>query len=378
MKIVRGCEFYLIQLWVKNKQSVVKRKPLGLNPSRGRFGVFELMFPSTRELDYEQIRNRQVYKRELHVNRVLNRVSLSRPNSVVIDRRRSEKIMIDIEARKALQVLGRFLLDIAILKDRIILPGNGDELQSLASQVLQAYLAKEPIPLFTPFCPDWGRNASGQYDFKSLGGDVSFIADKFFKESPPLLSAFVRHGIPYTGVLIFANWGLETKIDARDTYGRKLAQEDIGLCFASTLARTDEKLLELQGAREDGIFGKYSTIPMTDFFRNQGVYPEEIYKKAHQFFDLGNQGRKLTDQLHAASLSVNKKRLGLSESENRKQAVQNLAEYATLGHAFGDSGIVIAAESATSTRAYNLFRRQKLPVFFLKGGGGLNEGVNIL
>ena len=336
------------------------------------------MFPNNGRYGYEEARNKYIYQRELRVARMFNGIALSMPGSVVIDMRKSEKIMIDTEVRKALQSLGKFLLDIADLKDRIILPGNGDELQSLARQVLEAYLTHEPIPLFTPFCPDWGRDSSGRYDFQSLGGDVSFIAKKFFRESAPLLSAFARNKVPYTGVLIFANWGLETEIDARDTYGRKLTQEDIKLCFASTFARTDEKLLELQDGKKDGIFEKYSTIPMTDFFCNQGINPEEVYQQVYDFFETSNKGKKLVDQLHVASLSINKDRLGLDEAGNRIQTVQNLAEYATLGQAFGNSGVIIAAESATSTRAYNLPRSVKLPVFYLKGSGSLSGGVNIL
>ena len=50
---------------------------------------------------------------------------------------------------------------------------------------------------------------------------------------------FQRNGIPYGGVILFADWGLETEIDAKGTYGQKLSPEDVRMCFASTLAACD-------------------------------------------------------------------------------------------------------------------------------------------
>lgn len=297
----------------------------------------------------------------------------------VMEGKGGPKFLTSGEARQSLRALGGFLLDIAQLKERVILPSNGEELQGLAEQVLEAHLSRKPIKIFTPFCPDWSRDSEGRYDFKSLGGDLSFIAKKFFREAPPLLSVFAKHNIPVQGALIFANWGLETEIDAQDTYGRKLSQDDVQLCFASTFAETDKKLLEAQEDSETArIFQGYSVVPMTEFFVQQGVDPEQLYRNAYNFFETDAKARRLVEELHRASLPINKERLGLTEEGNRVQAVQNLAEYATLGQSFGDEGIIIAAESATTTRAYNLGRKKKLPVFYLKGKDTLNRGVNIL
>ena len=284
----------------------------------------------------------------------------------------------NFKIREALKDVGGFLLDVVGLKSSIVLPANGEELQSLAMQVMETSITGEPIPLFTPFCPDWSRDSRGRYDFKSLGGEVSHIAQKFFVEGKPLLSAFAKNRIPYRGELIFADWGLETEIDARDTYGRKLSQEDIRTCFASTLANTDERLLELQNGKDGILFAQYKIIPMTDFYRQQGVDPELTYQEREKYFRTNPRGIRLVDQLHRAGVEINRERLGLNEAENRKQAIKNLAEYATLGEAFGGKGIIIAAESSTSTSAYNLPRQHKLPVFFLKGRRSVNEGVNIL
>lgn len=331
-------------------------------------GIFDLMFPNAASLNFEDIGIRSFYKREL------------RPASLLRKLNDIGEIMKakDFKIKEALKDVGGFLLDVARLKSSISLPANGEELQSLATQVMESCITGEPISLFTPFCPDWSRDSKGRYDFKSLGGGVSYIAEKFFSEGNPLLSAFAKNKIPYRGELIFADWGLETEIDARDTYGRKLTQEDIQTCFVSTLANTDERLLDLQNGEDGILFMEYRIIPMTDFYKQQGVDPERIYRQQEKYFRTDPKGIRLVDELHRVGIRINRERLGLNEEENRSQAIQNLVEYATLGEAFGEKGIIIAAESSTSTRAYNLPRQHKLPVFFIRGRNSINEGVNIL
>lgn len=330
--------------------------------------IFDLMFPNSDLLSFEDMRISSFYKRELRPTLLLRKL-----NDIggVME-------INDIKIKEALKETGDFLLDIARLKSSIILPANGEELQSLATQVMESSITGEQIPLFTPFCPDWSRDSKSRYDFKSLGGGVSYIAQKFLSEGKPLLSAFVKNNVPYKGELIFADWGLETEIDARDTYGKKLNQEDIQTCFASTFASSDEYLLEQQQGEDGFLFEQYKTTRMTDFYKRQGVNPEETYRQQEKFFSTDAKGVRLVEELYRGSIDINRERLGLTQEENRSQAVQNLAEYATLGESFGDKGIIIAAESSTSTRAYNLPRRRKLPVFFLKGKRSINEGVNIL
>lgn len=322
----------------------------------------------------------QFYRREVHVMPILR--SLSRVHGervqVMDNTKQGTIIIVDSEMRDALRKTGGFLLDIAKLKDRIVLPSNGEELDSLVRQVLSAYITKEPIPIFTPVCPDWSRDSEGRYDFKSLGGGVSFIGKKFLREAPPLLRAFAKHGVPFEGRLIFANWGLETEIDAKDTYGRKLTPEDIRMSFESTFAKTDERLLTLQKGEVGALFGPYGLVRMTEFFERQGVDSTALYQEARLFFLSTKSGRRLVEELNGASARLNKERLEVTEEENKALVIQNLSEYATLGLAFGDRGIIVAAESATSTRAYNLVRKNKLPVFYLKGERSLREGVNIL
>lgn len=338
------------------------------NPSE----IYDIMFPEKGEYEISAFNERRFFRRELKSSGLLRVVTGG-------EDMRKKRTTIDREAREALQEVGAFLLDIGKLRSTIILPNNGQELQSFAQRSLAARMTGKPIPLYTPFCPDWSQDIYGRYDFKSLGSGVSKIAEKFFGESQPLLRAFQKHKIPYLGMLVFANWGLETEIDAKDTYGRELSPEDIQMCFESTLATTDEVLLELQNNSETAsLFQPYTVVRMTNFFAEQGIDPEETYKTMHTFFTSPGKGNKLVEELHMASKEVNRVRLGLSEEENRQQAVQNIAEYATFGHALDEKGMVIAAESFTSTRAYNIPRREKLPVFFIKGKASLDSGVNIL
>lgn len=335
---------------------------------RGWFGdAFRIMFPDELSETVFDVLEANFFKKELHMHRVLNKVS-----------QKLGEDMKDFEARSALQTLGVFLLDISKLKSTVVRPNNGDELQSLAEQVLLACISKKPISLFTPFCPDWSRDSQGRYDLKSLGGGISFIGEKFFSEVPAFLRIFARHNVPYIGTLVFADWGLETEIDAKDTYGRKLSAKDIQMSFASTFAQTDERLLALQRGKEGFLLKPYRVVKMTDFFDSQGVDALATCREMEHFFKINQRGKRIAEYLHTVSMGINRERLKLTEEQNRKQAIQNLSEYATLGQAFGENGIIIAAESPTATRAYNLPRRNKLPVFYLKGSTRLDEGVNIL
>lgn len=232
------------------------------------------MFPDAASMELEDLLSRKYYKEQLNMTRILRN----------IHNKGLDSHMTDFEIRVSLQTLGGFLLDIRRLRGRIMLPGSGEEINSLTEQVLAAHISQQPIPIFTPFCPDWSRDASGKYDFKSLGGDVSFIAKKFFSEARPLLEKFIKHNIPYSGSLIFANWGLETEIDAQDTYGKKLTRENVQMSFASTRARTDEMLLGLQQSDATKVlFSPYSVIPMTDFFTERGFDPESAYQRMEVF-----------------------------------------------------------------------------------------------
>lgn len=292
--------------------------------------------------------------------------------------KRKGEIFMNTQTRETFQTIGSFLIEMSKLKNKIILPSGREELSSFVAQAMSARTSGVPIPLFTPFCPDWSQDGEGRYDFKSLGGGVSRIAQKVFEETPPFLSALKRHGIPYVGILIFANWGLETEIQAKDTYGAALSDQDVQMCFQSTLAATDEALDRLQHDLLVGeLFQTYHVVTMTDFFRQSDVRPEEIAQQAKEFFE-SSGGMKLTRELHEASIAINKKRLGLDEEANKALVIQTLAEYATLGQALGARGVIMPAESYTSSKAYNLMRSSKLPVLYLKGKRGVVEGVNIL
>lgn len=296
---------------------------------------------------------------------------------------KGNQVSVRVDAREALRAVARVLQDIAEIKQAIILPELGEELNICMAHIASAYMTRKPIQLFTPFCPDWSRDAKGRYDFKSLGGDASFIARKVFSDAPALLHIFQKNKIPYEGVLVFANWGTETEIQAKDTYGQVLSREDIQTCFASTHAKTDEELLGRQKDPEIGVlFTPYRIIPMTEFFQEQGSDPSSIFADAVAFFKTDKKGRQLVDQLHKDSMALNASRLQLSPEQNFEQTIKACAEYAVFGHALGLRGMILAAESRTTSRAYNLFRRNQglevMPLFYLKGKSGINEGVNIL
>jgi hypothetical protein len=278
---------------------------------------------------------------------------------------------------QVLREVGSFLVELTKISKTVIPPESPEELNSLVAQVFEVKTREVTIPLYTPICPDWSRDNQGRYDFRALGDGVSFIAEKFSQEAPPLLGLFARFGIPYEGDLLLADFGLETEVVAKDTYGVRLSQEEIESCFASTLKLT-KKMLEGKKDGEDGeLFKDYRVLPMTDFFSRRGFDAENVYREMVNLFRTRTRGIRLVEELHRHSFSLNKKRLGLtSEEENKELVTKNLAEYATLGQSLGEKGIIIACESRISSKAYNLFREMKLPVFYIKGKK--EGGENIL
>lgn len=342
-----------------------------------------LIFEDLESEDYPTMRTKQVFRRQIKIGEIFKEVNnMTNKNMGNYDgSKKDAQVVMQPEMRDALRVAGQVLVDMADITDSIILPDFGNETHSLIAQIVTARTTGMPIDIFSPVCPDWSRDTSGRYDFKSLGGDASFIARKVFQEAPPILGILKKHNISYKGTLVLANYGSETEIDARDTYGRKLNPEDIEMSFASTYAKTDEELSELQTG-DGGVFDTYRVIPMTEFFEKQKIDVDQLFDEANEFFRINNKGRKLVEQLHRDSVELNKKRLGMSEVENLAQTIRGCAEYGLFGYALGKKGIILAAESRTTSRAYNLFRRAKrrevMPLFYLKGKRGINEGVNIL
>lgn len=288
--------------------------------------------------------------------------------------------MVNKKAKEMLQKISGFLSDLSKMPTTILLPESEDEMNCFLTMTARAITTGKPITLSTPFCPDWSRDSEGKYDFKSLGGGESFIAAKFFANAPAILSAFDNNGIPFVGRLRFADWGLETEIDTKGTYGQKLSQEDIQMCFASTLAATDQMLKVLQNDPRLGkLFSSYRIVSMKEFLANT-IDEEKVKAKMKGFFTTDEKGRKLLEKLAKQSFSINKKRLGLSPEENREFILNSLVEYSTEGEAEDENTILIMCESRTTSRCYNLPRDKdkKIPVFYVKGQGAVNEGVNIL
>ncbi|OGE04601.1 hypothetical protein A3B51_00185 [Candidatus Curtissbacteria bacterium RIFCSPLOWO2_01_FULL_41_18] len=288
--------------------------------------------------------------------------------------------VVDEKTRKTFDTVGRFLIDLIEIDHNIIFPETEDEMTCLLAMVTRAIATGKPITLCTPICPDWSRDEKGRYDFKSLGGSESFIANKFFNYGQELLSLFAKHKIPFQGVILFANWGLETEIDAKDTYGRKLLPDDVRMCFASTFARTDEKLSELQKSQETtSIFGDFRVVSMKGFLEERLDIPE-VQRRLYDFFTTDKKGKRLVDVLATQSLKINKDRLSVDDQTNRELALRNVVEYATVGQSLDGHSILIVCESRTTSRAYNLPRKRddNVPVFYLKGQESLESGVNIL
>ncbi len=290
-----------------------------------------------------------------------------------------KKYMVDKKARETLVRVSRFLADLTKISDKIILPETENEMSCLLTMVVDAITTGKPITLVTPICPDWSRNEEGQYDFKSLGGGESYIGKKFLTYGGEMLTVFAKYQIPFKGFLQFADWGLETEINAKDTYGRKLSPEDIQMCFQSTLAATDEHLRSLQLNEELGIlFENYSIVSMKESIESKIDVPE-VQARLEKFLTSDVRGRRLIATLEEQSYRVNKVRLGLNREENRKFTLRNLVEYATEGQSIGSHSILVVCESRTTSRVYNLPRQknENIPVFFVKGKEGVDEGVNI-
>lgn len=300
---------------------------------------------------------------------------------VRIEQREEVKIyMVDQKARELVTRISRFLADLSKISDKLILPETEDEMSCLLTMVVDAATTGRPLTLITPICPDWSRDSEGKYDFKSLGGGESYIGNKFLTYGREMLAVFARHEIPYQGVLQFADWGLETEINAKDTYGRKLSAEDIQMCFQSTVAATDEHLRSLQLDPEVGdLFANYKIVSMKEFLESKLDIPK-VQSELEEFLTTDVRGKRLLDTLAEQSYEINRIRLGLNRDENRKMALRNLVEYATEGQSIGPRSILVVCESRTTSRVYNLPRQknENIPVFYVKGKEGVDKGVNIL
>ncbi len=327
-------------------------------------------------MQFRSVRNR------LTTKVVKNFLDTSELPQTFIQQKRREVIMymVDQTARQNLKDLGQFLLDLTEIRDTIIFPETEPEMSCLMSMVLKAKTTGKPITLCTPICPDWSQDSMGRYDFKSLGGKESFIGKKFFAHSTQMLEVFSKHKIPFQGVILFADWGLETEIDAKDTYGQKLSSEDVKMCFQSTFAKTDEHLSKLQqDEKTSHLFAPYKMVSMDEFLTERLDIPS-VQKKLNDFFKDDRRGIKLVETLSSQSFLINSKRLGVSEEENKELTLRNLVEYATVGQSLDNHSIFMVCESRTSSRCYNMPRdkRANVPVFYLKGSGGADSGVNML
>ncbi len=303
--------------------------------------------------------------------------------STIMKQKRGEVkgYMLDQNTRERMGRLGNFLADVTKISDQVILPQTDEELACLGLHTIEAMASNRPLTISTPVCPDWSRDFEGRYDFKSLGDGESFIAKKLFAGIPELLNIFNKHGIPYKGFVIFADWGLETEIDAKGTFGEKLSADEIRKRFQQSFDATKAHLEALkQAPLTAAVFGPYEIVSMTEYFAASGRDIPEIEGSLRGFFQQDSQGKRLADQLNSASLSLNQERLGVNEVENKAMILQTLVEYGTLGQVVDNHGIIAACESTTSSRAYNLPRGKydKVPLFYIKGKDPVDRGVNIL
>lgn len=288
--------------------------------------------------------------------------------------------MFDDEARGAFASLGNLFADLTKISDNYIFPETNEELAHFVLSVVRAKKSGDPVTLYTPLCPNWSMDKQGRYDFKSLGGEESFISKKFFQFAPEFLEVLVKNGIPYSGVLIFADWGMETEIMDKNTYGTSLAQSDIRMCFDSSFAAVDAHLGKLQrDPTVSELFLPYRTVLMTDFFMQSGLNLEVEDERFRNFFQEDNKGKKLLRRLQEDSYPINFERMGLSRENSDAECLENLVDYATFGQALSGHGIILSCESRTTSVAYNLPREDssKVPMFFIKGNSKYN-GVNIL
>lgn len=303
-----------------------------------------------------------------------------RTDKIMRKRKEVDVYMVDEKTREIFDKVGRFLRDLKEIDTCIIFPETEAEMACFLAILTRALATGQPITLCTPICPDWSRDKEGRYNFKSLGGGESFIANKFFDYGKDMLNIFAKHKIPFQGIVLFADWGLETEIDAKDTYGQKLSTEDIQMCFASTFSRTDQRLAELQTSQETAnMFKNFRVVSMKEFLEEKLDIPK-VQERLVDFFATDKKGRRLVEVLSAQSLKINKDRLNVDYQTNHHLALRNVVEYATVGQSLDDHSILVVCESRTTSRAYNLPRRRNdnVPVFYLKGQESLDSGVNIL
>jgi hypothetical protein len=212
-------------------------------------------------------------------------------------RREVNSYMIDTKTKEIFNRVGSVLAGFSGIKNTVILPETEDELTCLVSQIFKASKSGDPINIVTPVCPDWSRDSQGRYDFKSLGGGESFIANKFFVNAPEILSVLHTNEVPYRGLILLADWGLETEIDATDTYGQKLTPADIDLCFMSTLSATDQTLKHLQEDPKLGpLFANYEVVSMKSFLKER-INEVETMESMRRFFSTDKQGLRLLNLL---------------------------------------------------------------------------------
>lgn len=296
------------------------------------------------------------------------------------DKGREVKYAMTVKTKEMFAQLGLFLTDLDRISNDFILPQTNEEMVALAENFARAKTTGKPMNLYTPLCPDWSMDNTGRYDFRSLGGSVSFIAKKFFRYAPKLLRILTEHKIPYQGLLIFADWGMETELDEKNTYGKKLTQENIRMCFTSSLAATDEHLLGLQNSSDSGtLFVPFKVVSMIKFFEDSGLDLVALDERFRRYFSEDRDGAKLLNELVTSSAQINRERMGHDDRQNRQMCLETLIDYATLGQALNSYGLIIACESQISSKAYNRPRttHDKIPMIFVKGKSG-DVGVNML
>lgn len=338
----------------------------GLDGARG------LLF-SPKLSDPQDIRNSAAILQDVKIPALLRAVG------VEYGRDPKQQLAIGKETAEAISNVGGLLLDLAAMKPDIVLPASGGEIQNFVVNAIQASVSGDPLQLYIPCCPDWSQDNNGRYDYRSLNGGPSFIAEKFFQESPSVLAALNKHNVPYRGTVVIADWGLENDIEAYDRNGERLTRNAVSERFISTARHAENSLSGLkQGSDMRSLYVDFRVTRMSDLFLELGVNPDETYAEAYKLLLAQNKGQKLVRELHAASLPINMERRGLSEDENYQQAVQSLAEYATLSSSLPDRSILFAAESQTTSKGYNVLRQIKMPVVFLKGKTREERAVNIL
>jgi len=345
----------------------------------GPQGVQDLLFPQRDGSSFRDDREVQLLLKELKPTFLLRAISTHTGQYLRLTGDQKQEIPLPAYAPEALRSTGGLLLDLTALKPHVVMPGNGDEIQNFARNAIDAAVTGEPLEFFTPCCPDWSQNSDGQYDYQALNGGPSFIAEKFFQESPQVLAAFQRNGIPYRGTLIIADWGLENEIEAFSHDGRPLSPNEVAERFCSTAAHAEESLARLQADESTAsLYADFRIVLMTGFFQERGFNADATYQDARELFLTNSRGQKLVRELHSASMPINSARRGLTEEQNLAQAIQSVSEYATFSAALPDNSMLFAAESQTTSKAYNTHRQAKVPLLFLNGRSESARAVNIL